>query len=231
MRKYIVVVFVLALLSCRNSGQGNAKQSKDQVNISRAAIEFIVKDETIEDDLKNYLDKTQIDCFRWKNHFVLFGESVDEIKVPEEILLVNNAIEIKRYNVPLYMYDKATHCADNKVTKPWKNYLLTANLLEDKVLQQEYVEYHDSQFEVWPEVAEGFCHANFQQLMVYRNGRQLLLVISIPANKTLDELNPLTVENNPRMVEWNNIMGKYQEGIEGTAPEETWVFLEKIVLE
>jgi hypothetical protein len=30
------------------------------------------------------------------------------------------------------------------------------------------------------------------------------------------------------MVEWNKIMGKYQEGIEGTKKGEVWVFLEKV---
>ena len=55
-----------------------------------------------------------------------------------------------------------------------------------------------------------------------------MLVISIPKGKTLDELNPKTVANNTKMVEWNKIMGKYQEGIPGTKKGESWVFLEKI---
>jgi hypothetical protein len=41
-------------------------------------------------------------------------------------------------------------------------------------------------------------------------------------------LNPKTTDNNPKMNEWNKIMGKYQEGIEGTKKGETWVFLEKL---
>jgi hypothetical protein len=55
-----------------------------------------------------------------------------------------------------------------------------------------------------------------------------MLVISIPKGKTLEELNPKTTENNPRMDEWNSIMKKYQEGIEGTAPGEVWVFLKPL---
>jgi len=64
--------------------------------------------------------------------------------------------------------------------------------------------------------------------LIFRNGRQLMLVISIPKGKTLDELNPKTVENNPKMVEWNKIMGKYQEGIEETKRGESWVFLKRL---
>ncbi|HMR84284.1 MAG TPA: L-rhamnose mutarotase, partial [Niabella sp.] len=65
-------------------------------------------------------------------------------------------------------------------------------------------------------------------LMMFRNGRQLMLIISIPKGKTLDELNPKTVENNPRVAEWNKIMAQYQEGIEGTKKGEVWVFLKKV---
>jgi len=63
---------------------------------------------------------------------------------------------------------------------------------------------------------------------VFRNGRQLMLVISIPKGESLDKLNPKTTENNPKMVEWNKMMAKYQEGIEGTRKGETWVFLKKM---
>jgi len=95
-------------------------------------------------------------------------------------------------------------------------------------LQKEYLGYHAIQFEQWPEVARGFCNAGFQQLLAYKNGRQLMLVISIPKGESLSVLNPKTTENNPRMDEWNRRMKKYQEGIEGTAKGETWVFLKPL---
>jgi hypothetical protein len=63
---------------------------------------------------------------------------------------------------------------------------------------------------------------------VYKTGRQLMLVISIPKGESLDKLNPKTTENNPRVDEWNKIMSKYQEGIDGTKPGETWVFFQQV---
>jgi L-rhamnose mutarotase len=94
------------------------------------------------------------------------------------------------------------------------------------VLQKEYLDYHATQFKKWPEVSNGFCNANFQQLQVFKNAGQLMLIISIPKGESLDKLNPKTTENNPRVNDWNNLMKKYQEGVEGTKPGETWVFLE-----
>jgi len=132
------------------------------------------------------------------------------------------------YHDLFYEYSKKKHCADKIVAKEWEHVLLTANLVADKKLQQEYLGYHATQFEKWPDIAKGFCNADFQQLLIFKNERQLMLVISIPKGESLDKLNPKTTENNPKMVEWNMIMGKYQEGIEGTKANETWVFLKKL---
>ncbi|MNY80391.1 hypothetical protein D3C86_2214070 [compost metagenome] len=58
-----------------------------------------------------------------------------------------------------------------------------------------------------------------------------MLVISIPKGESLDKLNPKTTENNPRVDDWNNLMKKYQTGIEGTKPGEVWIFLNKVKAE
>jgi hypothetical protein len=98
----------------------------------------------------------------------------------------------------------------------------------DQDLQQQYLNLHATQLEKWPELSKGFCQASFQQLLLFKNERQLMLVISIPKGKTLAELDPKTTENNPRVTEWNQQMKKYQEGIAGTKPGETWVFLKPL---
>ncbi|WP_297090001.1 L-rhamnose mutarotase [uncultured Draconibacterium sp.] len=170
-------------------------------------------------------DNTQL--YRWKNHFVFYSQFSNKQAFTQEMAKQFPELSVKVYEKPFYDFSRAQHCGQAQLAPNWEHIILTANLVEDKELQNEYMEYHRTQFEQWPEVANGFCNADFQQLQVFRNGRQLMLVISIPANKTLDELNPKTVENNPRMNEWNEIMGQYQEGIEGTSPDEKWVFLTK----
>lgn len=176
--------------------------------------------------VKNNIDSTAI--YHWKNHYVIFS-TVQDLGVMEGRLKNNfPEAEVKAYHNMFYEYSKKKHCADKTLAKEWTHILLTANLVADKKLQQEYLDYHATQFEKWPDIAKGFCNANFQHLLIFKNGRQLVLVISIPKGKTLDELNPKTIENNPQMVEWNKRMGKYQEGIEGTKPNETWVFLKQL---
>ena len=193
-------------------------------------IEMVVKDEKQFDivKLKELLHRNNIDSsavYQWQNHYVIFAKMAD-VGVMQGRLKNNFPdAEVKVYHDLFYEYNKKKHCADKTVAKEWDHILLTANLVADKKLQQEYLHYHATQFEKWPDIARGFCNANFQQLLLFKNGRQLVLVISIPKGESLDKLNPKTIENNSKMVEWNKIMGKFQEGIEGTKVGETWVFL------
>jgi hypothetical protein len=146
----------------------------------------------------------------------------DSLGLTAQIYSAFPGSEIKFYRELIYLFDRE-YCSNLDVANSWDNFFFTANLVQDPKLQREYLDYHAKQFKEWPEVSKGFCNADFQQLFVYKNGRQLMLIISLPKGKTLEELNPRTTKNNPRMVQWNNLMKKYQEGIEGTKPGEVWV--------
>jgi hypothetical protein len=162
--------------------------------------------------------------YQWKNHCVTY----DVIKAPQQLRSQLAAafpgVTVKLYDTAFYVFDRR-QCDSLGIAKEWDHTIITANLVADPVLQKEYLDYHATQFEKWPEISKGFCKASFQQLLVYKNGRQLMLVISIPKGESLDKLNPKTIENNPRVADWNTIMKKYQQGIEGTAPGEVWVQL------
>lgn len=159
---------------------------------------------------------------KWQNHYAAYSYVNDTSGLRTQIASTFSGSEVKFYSKLVYLFDRE-YCTDNNFARELNSYLFTANLVNEPRLQQEYIDYHAKQFQQWPEVARGFCNAEFQRLLVLRNGRQLMLLISVPKGKTLDELNPKTVENNPRMVQWNELMKKYQEGIEGTKPGEVWV--------
>ena len=196
-------------------------------------IELIVKEnETLDiKKLKEILGKNKIDTgaiYQWQNHYVIFAK-VQDIGVMQGRLQNNFPnTEVKIYHDMFYEFNRQ-YCTDKTVAKEWEHIILTANLVADEKMQKEYLAYHATQFEKWPEISNGFCNASFQQLLIYKNGRQLVLVISIPKGESLDKLNPKTTENNPKVDEWNKIMSKYQEGIKGTKKGETWVFLKPIM--
>lgn len=161
---------------------------------------------------------------QWKNHYVIFAVMPDPKAIAARIERLLPDAQVKVYDSCFYVFDRS-RCDSSAVAEEWEHTLLTANVAADTVLQKEYLQYHATQFTQWPELSRGFCNAEFQQLLLFRNGRQLMLVISIPKGKKLDQLNPKTTENNPRVEEWNRLMKKYQEGIAGTAAGEVWVEL------
>jgi hypothetical protein len=169
----------------------------------------------------------ELSVYQWKNHLVLFGAFDRLEETQKEIAELYPEASIRLYDKAFYEFNRK-QCDNQNVATKWDHVIMTAGLVADTTLQQEYMNYHARQRELFPEVAQGFCNADFQRLLVFRQSRQLMLIISIPKGKTLDELNPKTTENNPRVDEWNVIMSKYQEGIEGTAPCETWVTFDLI---
>jgi hypothetical protein len=165
--------------------------------------------------------------YEWKQHYVIFDKVSDAYSLVQKIKSIFSGITVKTYDNPFYEFDRS-HCGDTGIAAEWEHNILTAGLVADPRLQKEYLAYHATQSEKWPAIAKGFCNAGFQQLLVYKNDGQLMLVISTPKGKSLDELNPKTTENNPRMVEWNHLMMKYQQGITGTEKGETWVSFKKL---
>lgn len=223
----VFLLLMLVLVSCRHSGRKAFENDNSGSVNHRMAVEFVLDDKADMSSFISQFSDFKLGRYAWKNHMVLFGEKSDTAGIGNTIRASDIRFETRWYKHPFYVFNKSIHCTDTTVTRQWNDYLLTANLVKDTVLQHEYMAFHKTQFSDWPEVAQGFCNAGFQQLLVFRNDRQLLLVISVPSDKTLDELDPKTVEDNPRMVEWNNLMAQYQEGIEGASENETWVFLEK----
>ncbi len=164
--------------------------------------------------------------YQWQNHAVVFEPVQDASVLRGKVQKAFPEAKINVYYDAFYAFDRSG-CEVGQGGGEWEHVLFTANMVANESLQREYLDYHARQAKDWPEVAKGFCHAGFQQLLLYRNGRQLMLVISLPKGESLDKLNPKTTENNPRVVEWNKRMAEYQTGIDGTKKGEVWVPLVK----
>ena len=180
---------------------------------------------------------TDVGIYRWVSHaspmrmthMVAYGPTAHIRQLLPLLKKAYSSAGVKFYDAPFYKFDRH-YCSDKATAPQWDNITLTAKLVKDPKKQQEYLSHHATQFQKWPEVAQGFCNASFQQLLVFRQGRQLMLVISIPHGASLDELNPKTTLNNPRVDDWNALMKQYQEGLAGTKPGEVWVFLKPVAV-
>ncbi|OQP40085.1 hypothetical protein A4H97_17895 [Niastella yeongjuensis] len=169
----------------------------------------------------------QSSVYQWQNRAVIFGHIPNVRNNQQRLQQLFPAATVKLYESPFYLFSNQDNCSNKTPAKEWEHIILTANLVSDTIKQREYLQHHATQFKQWPEISQGFCNAGFQQLLIFKNGRQLMLVISIPKGADFEKINSKTTENNPRVNDWNKMMAQYQEGISGTKPGETWVFFEQ----
>ncbi|ARS42933.1 hypothetical protein CA265_08505 [Sphingobacteriaceae bacterium GW460-11-11-14-LB5] len=210
---------------------GNLKRQINQAVDHSVVFELVFKADKLpgNNTLKTFANENNLlasSIYKWSNRLVIYTSSL-KVESLKQTLKRLDATEIKLYDNLFYDFNRENNCGDKAVAE-WDNMILSANLVKDEKMQKEYLAYHKTQFEKWPEISKGFCNAEFQRLAIFKNDRQLMLIISIPKGKKLDDLNPKTTENNPKVDEWNAIMKKYQEGIEGTKPDEVWVFFKPI---
>lgn len=219
--KKVLIVLILSIISFTTYAQNKP--------LKPVIAQIILPDNSIFKPLLYTSDaETQLEnIMQWQNRAVIYVKTSDVARFERSIKKLYPEYKVVFFEHPFYDFERK-YCSDKTVAREWTNIILSANLVKDPKMQQEYLNYHATQFQKWPEVSKGFCNADFQQLLVFKTGRQLMLVISIPKGKTLDELNPLTTQNNPRVDEWNKIMSKYQEGIAGTKKGEVWVFFKDL---
>jgi hypothetical protein len=118
--------------------------------------------------LKELLAKNKVQgnaVYQWQNHYVIFGKVQDAFVLQERLRSAFPGTVVKGYNDLFYEYNRQ-YCSDPLTAKEWDHIILTANLVADKNLQQEYLDYHATQFDKWPEVAKGFCNASFQLILL-----------------------------------------------------------------
>lgn len=217
--KFFLPILLLAfLLSC-------TKHQEPSISI----LEIIDKESVINiQTLDSACMEAGVDLkliFTANHHWAIYTTQQNADKLKNILALTMPTLRFKHYETPFYDFNRQKYCNEQPAGK-WSHYIMTANLKEDTTLQNEYMEYHRTQREEWPEVSKGFCNAGFEQVLVFRNGRQLMLVISIPEGADLDELNTKTTYNNPRVNDWNALMSQYQEGIEDAPEGVTWLNLE-----
>lgn len=103
-----------------------------------------------------------------------------------------------------------------------KYYGLALDLKNDKQLIAEYEQYHQS---VWPEVLAAIKHVGILDMKIYRLEQRLFMHMT-----TADDYSPedaqAFLENHEVSVQWEALMDKYQQRIDGRPTSQKWVPME-----
>ncbi|SMC87324.1 L-rhamnose mutarotase [Pedobacter nyackensis] len=106
------------------------------------------------------------------------------------------------------------------VVNKYNEHVFVVNIAPGEQKLQEYLNYHKK---VWPEVEAGFKKAGYKQISLYRFDHLVVMRILVDKGADLDQLGKLSESYSPKCKEWNKLMGAYQVGVNGTAPDQKWV--------
>lgn len=105
-----------------------------------------------------------------------------------------------------------------------KRLCLALDLKDSPSAISQYEEWHRK---VWPEITKSIRDAGIDSMEIYRTGNRLFMIMEtrddfdLAAKAAMDE-------SNPKVREWEALMGTYQQALPWSRPGEKWVLMNKI---
>lgn len=102
-------------------------------------------------------------------------------------------------------------------------YCLTLDLKDDDAIA-EYKRYHEK---IWPEIRDSILGAGIVDMEIYLLGRRLFMIMEV--NETFSLAAKAAADAaNPRVQEWEALMGQFQQPLAESRPGQRWVLMERI---
>jgi L-rhamnose mutarotase len=105
-----------------------------------------------------------------------------------------------------------------------RRYCLALDLKDDSDLIAEYERYHEH---VWPEITRSIYDSGIEDMEIYRTGARLFMVMEVSDDFSF-EAKALADKDNPRVVEWEELMWRFQQPLPNAEPDEKWTRMKRI---
>ena len=105
-----------------------------------------------------------------------------------------------------------------------RRFCLTLDLKDDPNLIAEYKRYHEK---IWPEITRSIKDSGIQDMEIYLLGTRMFMIMevndyfSFEAKTKADQLNP-------KVQEWETLMGTFQRTLPQAKPGEKWLLMERV---
>jgi L-rhamnose mutarotase len=105
-----------------------------------------------------------------------------------------------------------------------KRFCLTLDMKNDPELIAEYKEHHER---IWPEVYKSIRDSGILEMEIYLLGNRLFMIMETEKDFSFDKKSAQDADN-PKVVEWEELMWKYQQPLPGSMPGEKWKLMVRI---
>jgi L-rhamnose mutarotase len=105
-----------------------------------------------------------------------------------------------------------------------RRFCLTLDLKDDPKLIAEYRRYHKK---IWPEITRSIKDSGIEALEIYLVGARMFMIMEVNEHFSF-EAKFRADQSNPKVQEWENLMGRFQQSLPQAKPGEKWLLMEKI---
>jgi L-rhamnose mutarotase len=103
-------------------------------------------------------------------------------------------------------------------------YCLALDLKDDATAIAEYKRYHQK---IWPEIRDSISGAGIVDMEIYLLGTRLFMIMDVDETFSLSAKATADAAN-PKVQEWEALMGRFQQPLPQSRPGQRWVGMERI---
>jgi L-rhamnose mutarotase len=105
-----------------------------------------------------------------------------------------------------------------------RRFCLTLDLKDDPKLIAEYKRYHEK---IWPEITRSIKDSGIEDMEIYLLGTRMFMIMEVNESFSF-ETKTKADQLNPRVQEWERLMGMFQKSSSQAKPGEKWVLMERV---
>ncbi len=105
-----------------------------------------------------------------------------------------------------------------------RRFCLTLDLKDDPKLIAEYKRYHEK---IWPEITRSIKDSGIEDMEIYLLGTRMFMIIEVNESFSF-EAKTKSDQRNPRVQEWETLMGTFQKSLPQAKPGEKWLVMERV---
>ncbi len=107
-----------------------------------------------------------------------------------------------------------------------RRYCMALDLQDDPALIAEYKRYHQPEH-AWPEITESIKGAGIRDMQIYAVGNRLFMIMEVDEDFSFAAKAEADAAN-PKVMEWEKLMWKYQLPLPWAKAGEKWMLMEQI---
>jgi L-rhamnose mutarotase len=105
-----------------------------------------------------------------------------------------------------------------------RRFCLTLDLKDDPKLIAEYKRYHEK---IWPEITRSIKTSGIENMEIYLLGTRMFMIMEVNESFSF-EAKSKADQLNPKVQEWEALMGTFQKVLPQSKPAEKWLLMERV---